>query len=115
MDFRCNLARAIINRGVYLGWVQNRVVQAQYFRDYEKLDEYFEKNIFLPDLNNEKSPGKNKTYKTNLSSVNTFVMVKFTEDDMLIPPESAWFSYYNSNKSIIPLREQSLYKEVLFP
>jgi hypothetical protein len=37
--------------------------------------EYLDRNIFLPDINNER-PIKNATYKANLVSLNKFVMIR---------------------------------------
>ena len=48
---------------------------------------YVNDNIFLPDINNEKSR-KNSTYKENLVSLNKFSMTLFTEDSMVQPIES---------------------------
>jgi palmitoyl-protein thioesterase len=46
--------RSIVKQGVYWGWVQNKIVQAQYFKKWQDFDGYLEGNIFLPNLNNEK-------------------------------------------------------------
>ena len=40
------------------------------------LQKYVEKNIFLADINNERS-NKNQTYKKNFVSLNKFVMVEY--------------------------------------
>jgi hypothetical protein len=37
--------------------VQHKLVQAEYWHDPNREDEYREKNIFLPDINNEKVGG----------------------------------------------------------
>lgn len=46
--------RSIVKQGVYWGWVQKKIVQAQYFKKWQDFDGYLKGNIFLPDLNNEK-------------------------------------------------------------
>ena len=87
-DTRCILARALIDKGVYLPWVQNRVVQAQYFKDPKHYQEYLKYNTFLPDINNELEPYK-PIYRDHLKTLNAFVMVKFDNDTMVIPKESS--------------------------
>jgi palmitoyl-protein thioesterase len=32
-DFRCKLMRSMVRTGVYSDYIQNRIVQAQYYRD----------------------------------------------------------------------------------
>lgn len=49
---------------------------------------YLAKNIFLPDLNNE-GADKNQTYAKNLAQLDRFVMVRFAEDRMVKPAETA--------------------------
>ncbi|KAJ1554767.1 hypothetical protein HK096_001803 [Nowakowskiella sp. JEL0078] len=82
------MARSLLLSGAYFSWVQNRVVQAQYFKDPKRLKSYFEHSIFLPDLNNELE-SKNLTYATNLKSLKRFVVIKFSEEQILSPPETA--------------------------
>lgn len=91
-------------------WIQSRVVQAQYYKDAKDYETYLEKNIFLPDINNEKDQ-KNATYIANLKSLTTFVLVMFEDDDMVVPKESAWFGYWNEVGDIVHLKDQPLYKE----
>lgn len=117
----CGLMRSIVNRGVYLDWVQNKIVQAQYYKDPSRLSEYYTKNIFLPFLNNElpnnvtnfPNEVKNRLYKKNLNKLEKFVMVKFEQDTMIVPKETAWFEFHDSANAtrIQPLRESDTYKE----
>ncbi|KAJ3185278.1 Palmitoyl-protein thioesterase 1 [Gaertneriomyces sp. JEL0708] len=109
-DTTCFLARNLLLKGAYLSWVQNRVVQAQYYKDAKDYKTYLAKNIFLPDLNNERYI-KNHTYAENLKRLQRFVMIQFKDDDMVVPRESAWFGYWNEEGIMIPLKEQPLYKE----
>ncbi|KAJ2961014.1 hypothetical protein NQZ79_g3728 [Umbelopsis isabellina] len=72
---------------------------------------YMDKNIFLPDINNEYPHSKNKTYKENLLSLNKLVLIKFAEDETVRPAESAWFWFYNEDGDLVPLKKQPLYTE----
>ncbi|CAG8692436.1 29974_t:CDS:2, partial [Gigaspora margarita] len=109
-DGWCRLMRTIASQGAYSGYVREHIIQAQYFKDPRRLDIYLKKNIFLPDINNELEV-KNETYKKNLVTLNKLVLIRFTEDTTLKPRDTAWFSFYDEEGNIVPLREQMLYKE----
>ncbi|KAF9962940.1 hypothetical protein BGZ65_007096 [Modicella reniformis] len=102
--------RAIAKGGVYNGYVQEHIVQAQYYKDPHNLATYLEKNIFLPDINNELT-FKNTTYKDRLTSINKLVMFAFLKDVMVKPRETAWFGFQNEDGDVIDLKDQDQYKE----
>lgn len=108
----CSLARAAIKRGVYTDYVQQNLVQAQYFKDRAQLDKYREHNIFLPDVNNEVAV--NEAYRENMQQLEHLVLIKFTKDTMVAPKESAWFQFYVDAKSsdIQPLNESPMYESL---
>lgn len=108
----CDYVRRLLNYGAYTYWVQNFLVQAQYWHD--PLDEatYKDKSLFIAEINNERLP-RNPQYKENLMKLEKFVMVKFTEDTMVDPKGTEWFSFYapGQAKVMLPLNETALYKE----
>ena len=108
----CEYIREMLDIGVYWGWVQDSLVQAEYWHDPFNEQEYIDKCIFLPDINNY-GRIKNETYKINLKSLNKFVMVKFLQDSFVQPIESEQFEFYQpgQDKRVVPLRESPLYKE----
>eukprot|EP01112_Ceratiomyxa_fruticulosa_P010251 TRINITY_DN2700_c0_g1_i2.p1 TRINITY_DN2700_c0_g1~~TRINITY_DN2700_c0_g1_i2.p1 ORF type:complete len:329 (-),score=53.52 TRINITY_DN2700_c0_g1_i2:71-976(-) len=108
----CEMMRKLLNMGAYEKFVQNHVTQAEYWQDPLNFDEYLEKNIFLPDINNNLDQ-KNATYKQNFESLNHFVMVKFLNDTMVQPRESEWFGFYvpGQDKIIQPMENTTLYIE----
>lgn len=107
----CNAMRSAIRSGAYSRFIRSRVVQAQYIRDPKKINDYLNYNIFLPDINNEKKT-KNQTYARNLASLQTFVMIRFSEDHTLDPKDSSWFSSIEEGtEKTVPLRDQDIYKE----
>jgi len=127
-DFLCQIARRFAKRAVYSTWVQQNIIQAQYYRDPNNLDTFLSTNTFLTALNNEViSPeARNSTFANNLASLNKLVLVIFTQDKTVVPKESAWFgseapaeltSYSDqtlltsSDSHIIPMRMQALYIE----
>ncbi|KAF9099148.1 hypothetical protein BGX23_003741 [Mortierella sp. AD031] len=109
-DASCKLMRTIARSGVYSGYVRDHIIQAQYFKDPRKLDTYLQRNIFLPDINNEHA-AKNGTYAERLSGLNKLVMFMFMNDITVKPKETAWFGFQDENGDIIALEEQDQYKQ----
>ncbi|XP_072836128.2 palmitoyl-protein thioesterase 1 [Pogona vitticeps] len=107
----CDWIRKMLDIGAYTKAVQQRLVQAQYWHDPLKEEEYRKHSLFLADINQERCI--NETYKINLMSLKKFVMVRFLNDTMVDPPASEWFGYYRSGqaKETVPLNETALYKE----
>mmetsp|Transcript_33418 Transcript_33418/g.60379 ORF Transcript_33418/g.60379 Transcript_33418/m.60379 type:complete len:320 (-) Transcript_33418:239-1198(-) len=108
----CKTVQKLLSYGAYLPWIHDHVVQAQYFKDPYRLDSYRKNNVFLADINNdvEGANAKNPLYGRNLATLEKLVLFKFSQDQMVAPPESSWFSFYNGT-TIVPLREQALYTE----
>ncbi|KAG2146416.1 palmitoyl-protein thioesterase [Suillus bovinus] len=134
-DLLCQAARRAANMGVYSQWAQENLIQAQYFRDPQRLSQYMSSGSFLPDINNEvlHPSSRNPSYADNLASLNKLVLVLFLQDNTVVPKESAWFASEQplediamdqlsgidqtpmlggvNTKDIIPMRLQTLYKE----
>lgn len=93
-------------------WVQDSFVQAEYWHDPIKEIDYIYGSYFLADINNERV--FNKNYRENMLKLNNFVLVMFSNDTMVIPKESAWFTFYKpgQDKEIIPLEQSVLYLTV---
>jgi len=108
----CEYIRELLDLGAYLSFVQDSLVQAQYWHDPLAEQEYLSNCIFLPDINNA-LPQKNATYKQHIMSLKNFVMVKFLRDSMVQPIESEWFGFYKEGQDvqIVPLRQSKLYLE----
>eukprot|EP01133_Synstelium_polycarpum_P011240 gene11240-13117_t len=108
----CNMARELLNMGVWEDYVQEHLVQAEYWQDPLNYDLYLSKSAFLADINNARAV-KNETYKKNFISLNEFVMVEFTEDTMVIPRESEHFGWYSPGQArdLIPMEQTDLYTE----
>jgi len=107
----CEIVRRMLNLGAYIPFVQNTLVQAEYWQDPLNEDEYLRDCVFLPDINNNNAI--NETYKENLMSVENFVMVQFLNDTMVQPKESEWFGFYapGQDKEVLTLQETPLYQE----
>lgn len=107
----CNYMRKLLNLGAYIPWIQNHLVQAEYWHDPLSEAEYKEKSIFLAEINQENV--MNKTYKDNLMKLKNFVMVKFSEDTMVDPKDTEWFGFYKPGQATdcYTLQESVLYTE----
>lgn len=110
-SFICEHIKSILTSAAYERNVQEHVVQAEYWHDPNREEEYKEKNIFLADINNERII--NQTYKNNLLQLDNLVLIEFLKDSMVIPRESSLFGFYapGQTKTIIPLEKSSIYLE----
>ncbi|EMR11513.1 hypothetical protein PNEG_00526 [Pneumocystis murina B123] len=107
----CKILDYFIKHSLLSYWVKENVIVAQYYRDTSDMNGYLEYNPFLPDINNEKEI-KNATYAKNLGLLDSFVMVQFENDHVIIPKGSSHFNDYDKiEEKIIYLRETALYKE----
>jgi len=105
----CNVVREMLNYGAYIPFVQNTLVQAEYWHDPLNEQLYVDKSVFLADINNEKTI--NQDYKTNLLNIENMVLVKFNNDTMVVPPDSEWFGFYTPGQSVTiqQMNETDLY------
>ena len=117
-DFLCKLAYRVIKSNAYTSYAQHNIVQAQYYRDTNNLEAYFEANSFLADINNEVAETVNTTYADNIKKLENLVLVMFSEDKTVVPKESAWFGSYSppqglrsfgDEKTIVPMMLQPTY------
>jgi len=108
----CDYVRRLLNYGAYIGWIQRLLVQAQYWHDPLAEQEFSEKSLFLADINNQGSD-KNQTYKENLTKLEHLVLVKFSQDTVVDPKGSEWFSWFDSSsaQTMVPLQQTVLYQE----
>lgn len=113
-DENCSWWKRLLKLGVYSPVVRSEVVQAQYFKDPQNLNAYFQHNQFLLDINNDHpDPRKrNKKYAENLGKLEAFYMYIFDRDTVVVPKESGWFALRDPKTSRIKyLKELSLYTE----
>lgn len=84
----CGWWQQMVKQNIYANWVQKRIVQAQYFKDPLRYEEYLQKSRFLADINNDHGE-KRQEYADRLKSLNKFVMFMFAKDGQVVPKESA--------------------------
>ena len=104
-----------INLGInmYNIFIQNTLSFSNYWRDPTNLDDYLTKCSYLPLLNNEKKHENFNKQKENIKSLTNFIMIWSPFDEILNPPESAEFSFYDKDYTIIPLDKTLLYNHDL--
>ncbi|RLM95328.1 hypothetical protein BBI17_003213, partial [Phytophthora kernoviae] len=110
------IVRELIGEAVYTTRVQDRIAQANYFRDPLRIEAYLKHVDFLPDINNEKTL-TNQTYKDNFTKLQNLVLVRAEQDTQVYPKESEWFGAYqdgDSYKKVLGFNETKWYKEDLF-
>lgn len=102
-----------INIDAYTDFYQEHLSPAGYWRNPNNLVTYLLKCRYLPKLNNEIIHENADAQKDNIKKLNNFVMVWSPNDTVLYPSESAEFSFYNEDLSIISIRNTELYKNDL--
>merc|ERR1712215_339325 len=112
MVFFCDIVRDLLSYGAYVEFVQDILVQAQYWHDPLDFDTYVEKSKFIAEINNEKD-AKNASYAVNLNKLENFIMIKHNQDTKVEPKESEHFEFYipGQAEEILPLRESPIYTE----
>merc|ERR1712111_274343 len=112
ISFFCDIVRDLLNYGAYVEFVQDLLVQAQYWHDPLHFETYVEKSLFIAEINNEKTE-KNASYAINLAQLENFVLVKHNQDSMVEPRESSHFEFYIPGQAdvIQPLKESPIYTE----
>lgn len=106
----CDYVRRLLNYGAYVGWIQRLLTQAQYWHDPLAEKEYEENSLFLADINNQ-GPSKNSTYAPSLSLLESLVLVKFSDDTVVDPRGSEWFSWFNEAGEMETVNRTKLYTE----
>merc|ERR1719192_2585846 len=105
----CNLGREGVNAIIYEPFIQDHLVQAQYWHDPLDHQKYVEKSQFIAEINNE-GPNPNATYADNLMKLEKMVLVMFSQDTMVEPRESSHFKYYKDggSDSIVDFNDETV-------
>lgn len=110
-DWLCLGWEGILKSQTWSGFVQTKLVPAQYFKNAEDLGSYLEYSNFLADINNERKE-KNGTYGQNMRGLEKFVMYLFDEDETVVPKWSGWFEEYNvTSGKRTRLQDRDMYVE----
>ena len=102
-----------INIAMYSAFWQKQLSIASYWRDPQNLNNYLEKCSYLPIINNEKFTLISDLQIKNIKSLKNFILIWSENDDVVNPPESGKFSFYDYNYNVIDIEETLLYKDDL--
>ena len=106
--FICDTVNKVIGMGVYTSLAQTLIGPAGYYKDAANYETYLNYSSFLADLNNEKQE-KMSSHKERFTALEKVVLIKFSEDTMIIPRETAWFQFYNSELNLMDLQDSEFY------
>lgn len=107
--FPCNIIDKIVDNVYYWDLVQQIVGPAGYYKDPTNFDRYLKHSIFLADLNNERAE-KNQTYVERWKNVDKALIIKFDQDMMIQPKETAHFEFLDASGKLVPLEQSDFYK-----
>ncbi|KAJ2745433.1 hypothetical protein GGI20_002187 [Coemansia sp. BCRC 34301] len=112
-DRLCQWMRQLASRGVYSWYIRDHVIQAQYFKDPERIDQYLQYNIFLPDINGdlEDEEVRYDVYRKRILALDRMVLYRFSEDKMIYPDMSPWFGFVDAEGNDVPVQNTTMYKE----
>jgi palmitoyl-protein thioesterase len=106
----CDGINELLHIIVYNQFVQDFIGPAGYFKDVRNYKEYLDFSSFLADLNNERSV-KKSSYRDRMILLEKTTFIKFKNDTMVIPKQSAWFEFYDRDMNIVPLESSEFYQE----
>lgn len=104
--FHHSLARSkqVLDNNSWLSrTVQESLSFAAYWHDPLDQAAFASLNIFLADINNVRA-AKNATYKANMLSLNKVFLLYSTNDRIVVPLQSPWFSFFdyvNGSDSVV--------------
>jgi len=107
----CRSVAWLTSFGAYTGFVQDRLAQANYYRDPARLEEFRGNAHFLPYINNEVKSRDSPRFANNFRSLRKLVLVMADDDSMVQPKESAHFGYFSegSRSDIVAMRQAPWY------
>jgi len=112
----CNeLDRFIVGPLAYTKFVQNRLFQANYFRDPKHVNSAsYKANSQIAQWNNE-GDKIDPTIPTNFGKTKRFVMIKAEKDSMIYPNDGEWWGALDSDgKTRLAMKDTEWYKKDLF-
>jgi len=110
----CDMVNDIARKLVYEPAVQDILAPAGYFRDPTNIDAYLKGSVFLPALNNEIEQTSDAAVarKQRFSALNGAMLVKFSNDTMISPKETAWFQPHDKDgKTVFPNNATDFYNK----
>lgn len=104
----CSMVNKVVRSVAYMGLLQHHIGPLGYWRDPASLDEYVEKSVFLPTLNNERGTDEEKAAaKARFTGLNNVMNVMFSQDSMVYPKESEQFQELDNHDRKVKALDQS--------
>ena len=113
-QYACSVVNYVVRRIAYQGLTQQILAPSSFFRDTNNYNSYLSTAVLLPELNNEKPHSRFSENRRRFTSLNSFMMVWFTGDNVVAPNQSEKFGERASNGEIIDMTETRIYKSDLF-
>jgi len=109
------LSRFVVGPAAYTKFVQNRLFQADYFRDPHHVgSKEYKANSAIAQWNNEGNT-VDPTIATNFAKTKRFAMIKALKDSMVYPNDGEWWGAFDSDgKTKLAMNETEWYKKDLF-
>jgi len=109
------LDRFLVGPIAYTEFVQNKLFQADYFRDPKLVNSSgYKSNSQIAQWNNEGS-AVDPTIAENFAKTKRFVMIKAEKDSMIYPNDGEWWGAFDSDgKTRLAMKDTEWYKKDLF-
>lgn len=96
---------------MYSDFYQKQLSISGYWRDPLQLEKYLSKCSYLPFINNEITHPLSLHYKNRLLSLHNYIVIWSPNDETIDPPESAKFSFFDTDYNIIPIEKTVIYRD----
>jgi len=109
------LDRFLVGPIAYTEFMQNKLFQADYFRDPKQVDsKEYKANSQIAQWNNEGNT-VDPTIATNFGKTKRFAMIKAEKDSMIYPNDGEWWGAFDSDgKTRLAMNETQWYQKDLF-
>ncbi|KAL9983054.1 hypothetical protein ACROYT_G005178 [Oculina patagonica] len=103
----------------YTAYFQRTFSLANYWNDPYHEDKNYEFNVFLPVVNNINSSKffndtVSKKFKENFMRIKNLVLIGGPGDGVITPWQSSHFGFYNTNLTVVNMKNQQVYLEDTF-
>ena len=122
-DFICKKLEKEIDKHAFTSYIQNKVLPAQYWRGNSEKDfkNFLKHNTFLKSINMlDLNQTIDHQQVENLHKISgNFVLMKFIEDEVVVPRESQWFGAVNvsdegedSTEEVVPMEKLPVFQRL---
>jgi len=108
------ISEFLVGPVAYTEFVQNKLFQADYFRDPKSLGATYQKNSQIAQWNNEGTTTDPKINE-NFAKVKRWAMIKADKDSMVYPNDGEWWGAFDTDgKTRLAMKDTEWYKKDLF-